>query len=408
MSTYSVTKDQIRRINLIDSNDGESFTIIDGGAEDTGLKGNSYIFLEHTFRRANVNGFDDSMMRLGLPIGTCVTATKDMHSDTIILLENEQIDHTSQANSVSSPNQMRDFGVDIDDCPKCYETGERAGRQSMTVSDFEIPFNYQKGLVLLKTKKPTTQELENCPIVILTLDAPWNPDETENPPNSLQSWDPDLSNEKEIIDTGARSLLADRIREGVNVHMMSGNWLPAQPSEFNIEYLEDDDGILEICEDLPSLKARLPDSDSDDDSSTDSLSSGSSDGTSAGMPALLARDYYDDSSFSTDSDDIAITDFSSDISDFDFDDDKTNNLPISTFHRISFLEEDEEKDEIRLSVSSELGSEGDEISLSVSLDISESYSVTSGKDMMRHILNNVTTKGDARADGSTPSEVLQY
>jgi len=27
---------------------------------------------------------------------------------------------------------------------------------------------------------------------------------------------------------------------------------------------------------------------------------------------------------------------------------------------------------------------------------------------MRHILNNVTPKGDARADGSTPSEVLQY
>jgi len=224
MSTYSITDDQIRRINLIDTNDGESFTIIDGGA-DTGLKGNSYIFLEHTFRQANVNGFDDSMTKLGLPIGTYVTATKDIHGDTIILLELEQINHTSQANSVSSPNQMRDFGVDIDDCSKCYETGGRAGRQSMMASNFEIPFNYQKGLVLLKTKKPTMQELENCPIVILTSDAPWNPDETENPPNSLQSWDSDLSNEKEIIDTGARSLLADRIREGVDVHMMAGNWL---------------------------------------------------------------------------------------------------------------------------------------------------------------------------------------
>jgi len=167
--------------------------------------------------------------------------------------------------------------------------------------------------------------------------------------------------------------------------------------------LEDDDGFLDICEDLPLFKARVPDSDSDDDSSTDSFSSGSSDGTSAGMPGLLVRDYYDDSSFSTDSNETTITDLSSDISDFDFDDDETNNLPISTFHRISFLEEDEEKDEISLSVSSELGSEGDEISLSVS-----SCSVTSGNDMTQHILNNVTTKGDARADGSTPSEVLQY
>ena len=47
--------------------------------------------------RANVNGFDsEGNCETNLPIGTCVTTTKDKHGKTVIRLENEQIEFSRQ------------------------------------------------------------------------------------------------------------------------------------------------------------------------------------------------------------------------------------------------------------------------------------------------------------------------
>ena len=104
------------KVQLVESIDGMKSIVIDGGA-DTGLKEDAYIFIEYTPQRANVVGFDHELMMANLPIGSCVTASLDLNGDTVILLENEQIDYTTQSNSMISPNQMRAFGVDIDNCP---------------------------------------------------------------------------------------------------------------------------------------------------------------------------------------------------------------------------------------------------------------------------------------------------
>ena len=104
-------------------------------------------------------GFDQDLTKTDLPIGSCVTAALDSNSNTVILLENGQIHHTNQSNSMMSPNQLRAFGVDIDDCPSCFEVGGRARRQSLKVGEHEIPFQYVEGLILLKTRAPTIKEL---------------------------------------------------------------------------------------------------------------------------------------------------------------------------------------------------------------------------------------------------------
>ena len=179
IKTMSACIPSFRKVNFVESADGRKPTVIDGGA-DTGLKGDSYNFLEHTKWGANVVGFDEGLTKTNLPIGSCVTATLDAQGKAIILLENEQIDHTSQSNSMMSLNQMRAFGVDIDDCPPCFEVGGRYGQQRMKIGEHKIPFEYTDGLVLLKTSVPSIQELESCPILILTSDAPWHPNKDES------------------------------------------------------------------------------------------------------------------------------------------------------------------------------------------------------------------------------------
>ena len=41
------------------------------------MNGSSYIFLEHTMRKANVIGYDSDMVRKRMPIDTIVTAALD-------------------------------------------------------------------------------------------------------------------------------------------------------------------------------------------------------------------------------------------------------------------------------------------------------------------------------------------
>ena len=178
----------VKRANMLETSDTSAPTIVDGGA-DTGMNGSSYIFIEHTNRRANVIGYDADMVRKGLPIGTSVTATKDSNGETVILLQNEQIDHSTQPNSMLAPNQVRHYGIDLDDCPTCFEIDGRPGRLSMKTDDHEIPFEFEKGLVYLKTWRPSDHELRECPVIMITSDAEWNPesmDELDDP----QTWDP--------------------------------------------------------------------------------------------------------------------------------------------------------------------------------------------------------------------------
>ena len=209
----------VKRANLLETSDESIPTIIDGGA-DTGMNGSAYVFLEHTSRRANVIGYDADMVKKGLPIGTSVTATKDSNGKTVILLQNEQIDHSGQPNSMLAPNQVRHYGIDLDDCPTCFEIDGRPGRMSMKTEEFEIPFEFEKGLIFLKTWKPSKVELQTCPILMITSDAEWNPESLQE--SSLQSWDPNVNSEdRKIVDTQVRNIMAHRVSTGVGIHSLS-------------------------------------------------------------------------------------------------------------------------------------------------------------------------------------------
>ena len=219
MRTVEYNAALVKRANLLETSDESNPTIIDGGA-DTGMNGSAYVFLEHTSRKANVIGYDADMVKKGLPIGTSVTATKDSNGKTVILLQNEQIDHSSQPNSMLAPNQVRHYGIDLDDCPSCFEIDGRPGRMSMKTEDFEIPFEFEKGLIFLKTWRPSKIELQTCPVIMITSDAEWNPESLQG--SIPQSWDPNSSLEdRKIVNSQVHNIMAHRVSTGVGIHSLS-------------------------------------------------------------------------------------------------------------------------------------------------------------------------------------------
>jgi len=158
IKTMSAYIPSFRKVNFVESADGMKPTVIDGGA-DTGLKGDAYIFVEHTIRRANVVGFDEGLTKTNLPIGSCVTATLDAQGKAIVLLENDQIDHTTQPNSMMSLNQMRAFGVDIDDCLSFFEVRGCYGRQSMKIGEHGIPLQLKFGTLIIPLRNKSRIQL---------------------------------------------------------------------------------------------------------------------------------------------------------------------------------------------------------------------------------------------------------
>ena len=153
---------------------------VDSGA-DTCLDGSGHIVLEYTERRANVKGFDNDVEVNNLCIGTSVTAVDLSSGESIILLKNETIDHTSQLNSMLSVNQFRCNNIDIDDVLSMFVVAGRKGSQQMVVGTDDnsdcvcVPFEYKNNFTTYNCRTPTNDELLNLPIYVLTSDALWDP-----------------------------------------------------------------------------------------------------------------------------------------------------------------------------------------------------------------------------------------
>ena len=219
IKTVKTIPSNIKVMNLeMEPSDGKYTAIVDGGA-DTTLAGKGFLFLEYTERSANVVGFENGMTVPDLCIGTIVTAVDDINGYTIILVFNESIDYTQQANSMISVNQIRHNGIDVDDCPKAFTVSGIQGRQSMIVGDYEIPFGINNGLIGLTCQEPTKRDLQTYPVMNVTADFPWDPFKmNEGIPQmtNLTSWDPMicLHNDRDLGNGDAWNILSHRIEQG--------------------------------------------------------------------------------------------------------------------------------------------------------------------------------------------------
>ena len=231
----------------------------------------------------NVSGFDDGMVQRNLPIGTSATKVFDSNGRPYILIENEQIDHTTQENSIMSTNQVRAFGVDVDDCPSRFTRNGVPGRQSMICTDgIEIPFDFDGNLILLPASAPTDNDLRTLPYLVITSGSKWNP--LQDMTMSQGTWTPLPKDDLGIVNTSAHQIVSERLTNCMDIHNVRTDF-------------DDTNGdILDENIDLPGLIARH-DVPSDDD-----WSDGESD-SDEDMPELQARDVDSSDEEDLDSDD---------------------------------------------------------------------------------------------------------
>jgi hypothetical protein len=196
----------------------ECIATIDGGA-DTCFHGRGFKFIEFGERKANVVGCNDDVQD-NLNIGTSITAVKDIDGETVILLTNEAIEN-QKSNSMFSSNQLRHFGVIVDDTPKRF-----GGQQWMKLGeDCIIPFAFKEGLVTLEVREPNEKDLKESPIYVISSDGIWNPnemsDDTINPDSTPPiGWDvsKNTRHDKRTNDEPLRALIAERLNQNHNVY----------------------------------------------------------------------------------------------------------------------------------------------------------------------------------------------
>ena len=112
-------------------------------------------------------GFAEDKVENNVPIGTAVTAVDLPDRTALVLQVNEGLILTGNNNSLLSCNQVRDYGVVINDVPKRF-----GGTQNLQVDGDVVPFELKQALLTCNTD----QELHNTPMIILFSDKEWDPD----------------------------------------------------------------------------------------------------------------------------------------------------------------------------------------------------------------------------------------
>ncbi|KAI2499224.1 Reverse transcriptase (RNA-dependent DNA polymerase) [Fragilaria crotonensis] len=109
-----------------------------------------------------------------VPIVNASTTYTDSHTgETIILRFNQVLWYGKKMHmSLINPNQMRHGGLAVSDDPTDYNRVF-----GITGDDFVIPFEIVGTTVFFTSHVPTRWELDNCRVVEMTLDSPWNPAE---------------------------------------------------------------------------------------------------------------------------------------------------------------------------------------------------------------------------------------
>ena len=144
-----------------------SGALIDGGANG-GLSGSDVRVLSETLNSADVTGIGEKSL-VNLPLCT-VGAVIDTHKGPIIGVFN-QYAHYGKGQTVHSVNQLKHFGIIIDDTPRQF-----GGKQRLATSEgYYIPLSIRNGLPYIDMHPPSDDELNSYPHVLFTSDMPWDP-----------------------------------------------------------------------------------------------------------------------------------------------------------------------------------------------------------------------------------------
>ena len=142
---------------------------------DTCVAGPNFVIIEYTGEHCDVTPYSDEYKPItDVPIVNASTAYTDPETGVTMILQFNQVLWYGKKMQMSliNPNQMRHGGLVVSDDPTDHDR-----TFGITGDDFTIPFEIAGTTVFFVSRVPTRWELENCRVVEMTMDTPWNPAE---------------------------------------------------------------------------------------------------------------------------------------------------------------------------------------------------------------------------------------
>ena len=148
-------------------------TLVDSGANG-GMSGEDVRVLETSLNTADVTGIAQNEVS-DLPISTVAGLIQTASGPVIGIFH--QYAHYGKGKTIHSANQLRDFGIIINDIPR----GQPNGEQMITTPEgYKIPLSIRTGLAYMDMVQPSDDDLEAYPHVFFTSDEEWNPGKNDN------------------------------------------------------------------------------------------------------------------------------------------------------------------------------------------------------------------------------------
>ncbi|EEC42572.1 predicted protein [Phaeodactylum tricornutum CCAP 1055/1] len=149
-------------------------SLIDGGANG-GLSGSDVTVILQSLLEATVSGIGNSELT-----NLCLSTVAGLihTTDGPIFGVFHQYAHLGTGNTIHLCNQMRSWGVTVDDVPRTF-----GGKQRIITSDgrFVIPLSVSGGLTYLSMQAPTEEDLDYFEWVPFTADNEWDPTGVSSP-----------------------------------------------------------------------------------------------------------------------------------------------------------------------------------------------------------------------------------
>lgn len=146
---------------------------------DTCVAGANCLLIEHTGRSVNVQGFSPDLPQLeSVPIATVLTAYDcPRTARTYLLLINEALYMPDLPYTLLCPNQLRDFGLHVDERPRQYDEESIFGVH-IPDAGLHIPFTLEGVTAGFQTRPPTMDEITDPTLVQYDITSPLNWDPT--------------------------------------------------------------------------------------------------------------------------------------------------------------------------------------------------------------------------------------
>jgi len=172
--------------------DAELWTELDSHA-DTTCAGANCVVLETTQQVVDVTPYNKQKYEpeRNIPVVKAATAYTTSNGVTYILILNQALYFPDLDHSLLNPNQMRVNGVIVDDCPRHLSDPSKPSSHSIYFPEQDVRIPLEMGGIISRfsTRRPISDELENCLWLPLTGDLEWDPHSlsfAENEQNVLE------------------------------------------------------------------------------------------------------------------------------------------------------------------------------------------------------------------------------